>query len=178
MNKLVVLIFTVLVAFLSCDGRDRVKKTNAQIQSESNLFQTFKKQVTFFPENYTETTTDTILSNGFRVKIKNYTDMNHSVLGYTSVNSIKSKQYYREVISEIEVFNNDKIIFKNNINEDFLLENKSNYVNTEIYIDELKSLQTNTLQLIASHCIPNTKDCNTYRIAINTSGDYTIKRQS
>lgn len=178
MNKLAVILLVVIVAFLSCDGRDRVKKSKTQLLTESNMLKSYKTQATFFPEAYTESTTDTILSNGYRVKIKNYTDMNHSVLGYTSENVIKSKHYFREVISEIEVFKNDKIIFKNIINEQFLLENSMNYVNTEIYVDQLKSLQTNTLHLIASQCIPNTKDCNTYSIAINTLGDYTIERKS
>ena len=50
-------------------------KTNTEVLKEHKLLDSFSEQIKYIPEKYTEVITDTILSNGFRVKIKYYYDM-------------------------------------------------------------------------------------------------------
>ena len=68
------------IILISCDGRDRIYKTNAEVLHESNLFNVFSQQIKFIPEQSIEIETDTILSNGFQVKIKYYSVENNSIL--------------------------------------------------------------------------------------------------
>ena len=161
MNKFTLLILGILIVFLNCDGRDRINKTPQEVLIENQLLDSFSENIKYFPKAYTETTTDTILSNGYRVTIKNYSDMKNSVLKTFETDSIKNKHYFRENISEVEVFKDDKQIFKQIINDDFL---------------SLK--ETNTVHLVASLCIPRTANCPIYDITIDEKGMHKIKKQS
>ena len=178
MNKFTLLILGILIVFLNCDGRDRINKTPQEVLIENQLLDSFSENIKYFPKAYTETTTDTILSNGYRVTIKNYSDMKNSVLKTFETDSIKNKHYFRENISEVEVFKDDEQIFKQIINDDFLSLKIADYISNEIYIDELKSLETNTVHLVASLCIPRTANCPIYDITIDEIGMHKIKKQS
>ena len=104
MYKLLILISSLSIALLSCDGRDRTYKSNVEILKSNNLFESFSKQVNFIPNLPVEIFTDTILSNGFQVKI-NY---------YSVENSFISKHYNRITFAssreEALNFNADAII--------------------------------------------------------------------
>lgn len=174
MNKYTFLLFIILIALISCNGRDRVKKSNQEVLIENKLLNLFSENIKYFPESYAESTTDTILNNGFRVKIKTFTDMENSVLNTFEVDSIKHNHYFREIISEIVVFKNKKQIFKNKIDDTFLSVMLSDYIINEIYIDEQKSLDTNKLHLITSLCIPRSVNCPVYSILIDENGKYEV----
>ena len=69
MKHLLGLLIIIILGFTSCEDR----KTQSQALSES--IQEFKKTVNFetnvyIPETYLEQEIDTLMSNGFRVKIK------------------------------------------------------------------------------------------------------------
>ncbi|QXP58525.1 hypothetical protein [Olleya sp. HaHaR_3_96] len=178
MNKFTLLILSILIAFLSCDGRDRINKTPREVLLENKLLDSFSENIQYFPKEYTEVKTDTILSNGFRISIKNYSDMHHSVLQTSKNESIINKHYFRKFISEIEVFKDDKPIFKQVLNDDFLSLQISDYINNEVYIDQVKSLETNTVNLVASLCIPRAANCSIYNIVIDANGFYNITKES
>ncbi|WP_282070310.1 hypothetical protein [Olleya namhaensis] len=178
MNKFAFLLFALILVLLSCDGRHHVNKKPRDILIEKNLYQSFAEQTQYFPESYTETITDTILSNGYRVTIKSYTDMTKAVLQSFEEDYITNNNYYREFVSEIEVFKDDRPIFKQVMDDNFLSEKVSDYVSTEIYIDQQKSLETNTVHIIASQCIPRSTNCPTYNLTIEANGDYNITKQS
>ncbi len=143
MNKLYVLILIIFIAFLSCDGRDRVFKTNEEILIENKLLDSFSESIKYFPETYSEVETDTILNNGFKVKIKTYTDMNSSVLIEFTQDTINYKRFYREFLSNIIVrYNNDKV-FEEKINVDFLAKNSiesKDFLNGKVILKNIRML--------------------------------------
>lgn len=175
MNRLLFLFFILIVAFSSCDGRDRKHKTSKEVLEENGLLESFSENIKYFPEEYAEHTNDTILSNGFRVKIKNYTNMNNSILHAFKADTIQHKHYFREIVSEIIVYKDEKLIFKESIDSNFL-SNSSDYLNNEIVVDEYKSLKTDKLHLIASQCIPKSINCSIYNIIIDEKGNYELKK--
>ncbi|WGD34651.1 hypothetical protein [Olleya sp. YS] len=174
MNKFIVLILAVFIALVSCDGRDRIHKTPQEVLIENKLLDSFSENIKYFPKEYVESTTDTVLSNGFRVKIKTYTDMENAVLQSFTVDTIKNRHYFREVISEVVVFKENKQVFKQNIDDTFLSVIDTDYIINEMYLDEEKSLETNNLHLIASLCIPRTVNCPVYSIIIDKYGKYEV----
>jgi len=117
MNKYIsILVLVFAIAVVSCDGRHRVHDKN---------YDTFKLQdktdsekITYIPEEYTEVVTDTLLSNGFRIKIKTYTDMKNGILDSLIVkDSITTKTIKRDFISEVTVFKDGKEILFKTINK-------------------------------------------------------------
>lgn len=121
------LLFIITNAFTSCEGR----KTSHQALAES--IEEFKKTASlevdvFIPESYSEKEVDTVLHNGFKVKIKTFTDLEHSVDFSKIKDTINYQTHYRNFKFEISIINNDKVIYnehfnKERVNKDF---NKSN----------------------------------------------------
>ena len=70
-------------------------------------------------EKYNEIITDTILSNGYRVKIKNFTNMDKLVELPKSI-VLDKPHDFRQIDSEITVYKDDKLIFKDVISNAFL----------------------------------------------------------
>lgn len=176
MIKYSILIITIIITLFSCDGRYNTKKQPVDRVAAKELLMSFTENVKYFPEGYTEFTNDTILSNGYTVKIKNYSDMENNVLQTFKRSTTTNKHYFREVITEVEVYKNNKQIFKHVLDDAFLSLSNTDYVLNQVYIDEIKSLNTNTLHLVASACIPRTDNCPVYNIAIDPEGEYLITK--
>jgi hypothetical protein len=168
MKNLLVFLLILIICFTSCEGR----RTQNQALAES--IEAFKKdtlfeKVTYTPETYEEAVIDTILSNGFRVKIKTFSDMNNSsLLEAFKKGSSVYKKFYRKNVSEIEIYYNnviidskriDKPLFTNNQNMDFW--NKA--ILGAVTINELKSLE-NELVLNIYYCIPESEICKDFLI--------------
>lgn len=143
---------------------------------QRKLLDSFSENIKFIPEEYAEIVTDTTLSNGFRVHIKTFTDMDKSIVNTIKNNNILFKNYYREIVSEVIVYKNDKLIFNKKIDNRFLSTKGSQYLNNEIVVDELKSITTDKLYLVASQCIPESVHCPFYYIIIDKKGNYELKK--
>lgn len=168
---------------LSCDGR--VSKRDSLKQSISKFKNSVKRVeiVEYVPEEYSEMQTDTILSNGFRVEIKNFTSMEASILREYISNNTNYKQHFRQIESEITVYKNDKLIFKNNFNEAFLRENLEgdilplkDYLSNGLCIDQMASLQQNKLVLTTSYFKPKHTIAFIYRMTIDSNGHCDLKK--
>lgn len=110
MKKIIGLLVILIIGFTSCEGR----KTSNQALTES--IKEFKKNASFevdvyIPENYVEREVDTLLSNGYRVKIKTYTDESQNVLFTKIKDTINYQTYYRNFKFDISVLKNDKLIY-------------------------------------------------------------------
>lgn len=118
------LIFIILISFaiISCDGRSKIYKSNQEILKEHGLYEAFSKHTNYIPESYLETTTDTILSNGYKIKIKSYTDMNNSLLNSYTKNNIQHKNYYRNINTQITIVKNNEEILSKLINKETIIE--------------------------------------------------------
>ena len=119
-------IATIGIVSISCDGRDRMFKNNTEVLIENKLLDSFSENITYFPETYTEVATDTILYNGFHVKLKTYTIMDKHIVNEFKQDSIVYKKYYREFVTDVIVTKNDKEIFNERIDKEFIHKHNNN----------------------------------------------------
>lgn len=116
MRYVIGILIVMVLGFTSCDGR----KTKNQALNES--VDNFKKSVTiqvdeFVPEKYAEREVDTTLFNGFKIKIKHYTDMDNSVLFSKIKDTINYQTYYRNFKFDVMVEKDNKFIYKKSFNK-------------------------------------------------------------
>lgn len=180
--KQFIILLLAFIALVSCDGRDRKYKSNQEVLKEHKLLDSFSTKTTYFPAEYTEKVTDTILSNKLRVKMKYYSLENDAILNEFKVDTITHKHYHRRFAANIEVFNNLSI-FKKTITKATILDiDKTNeaFLNTAImrlvWIDDLKSLENNKAIINILFCKPETDDCLMYKLTVNTDGTYSLNQ--
>ena len=181
MKNILFLLIIFSLALVGCNGKDRVHKTNTEVLKEHKLLDSFSEKVEYIPETYTEINTDTILSNGFSIKIKGFVDMENAVLFEFKENGINYKHYFRKLINIIEIYNKEKLIFKETLTDIFL--NKINskypinkdYINNIAYLDDFNISEKDKVTIILSHCIPRTVNCPDYKLIIEKKGSYELK---
>ena len=161
------LIFVVVISFtvLSCDGRDKRYKSNREILQEQNLLESFSKSIRYIPEAYIKTSNDTILSNGYRVKIESYTDMENSYLKTSFKNNIQHINYYRQIKSIIKISKQNIDILTMPVTKDNLIaKNRSlsktleNKIIKGIWLDEYNSNIQNKIIIDILFYEPETKN--------------------
>ncbi|UKM64126.1 hypothetical protein GSB9_00673 [Flavobacteriaceae bacterium GSB9] len=168
----------------NCDGR----KTQRDALKES--IQKFKDSITpieiveYIPKTYSEVKTDTILSNGFVIKIKNYTDMENSVSHQYQTDSFTMRtDIYRDWVSEVTVEKDGELIFSETIDDLFLIKNDKVFASLKTTAIKsgtiLKSDFINNnehVYLFTNIIFPDNQDGLAYMLKINKSGKYFIKR--
>src|SRR5690606_36328526 len=103
-------IATIVIVSISCDGRYRVFKTNTEDLIENKLLDSFSEIISYVPETYIEIVTDTILNSVFHVKLKIYTIMDKHVIHAFKQDTVVYKKYYREFVTDVSVSINSKEI--------------------------------------------------------------------
>ncbi|WP_417238607.1 hypothetical protein [Bizionia sp.] len=151
------ILVAIAMVFAACDGRDRLHKTPQEILHESELLDSFSETITYVPETYAEVKTDTLLANGFHIKIRTYTDMERSVLDTTKTDSIISKTYYRDIKSQVIVFKEDQEIFNKTIDKSFF---------TDTFAHHEADLKRMTLQSAHVNQLPNVPSTETDAVQI------------
>ena len=175
---LTALILISCICLASCDGRNRVHKPNKTVLKETKLLDSFSESIKYIPETYTEIKTDTLLSNGFHIKMKTYSSMNKSVLNEFKQDSINYKTYYREFVSEVIITINEEEIFNEIIDKSFLINLNSNlqlnHAIVKIGVDESSSTSKNSITLTTIiEGIENPKL--TYlNLIVNAKGEYNL----
>ncbi|WP_299116492.1 hypothetical protein [uncultured Winogradskyella sp.] len=109
-------ILILVIGFTSCEGR----KTQSKSLSES--ISSFKKNNAikineFIPEAYFESRIDTILSNGFRVKIQASTDMTNQVAFTKTKDNIDYANNYRKFNFKVTIEKNGEKLFDESFNK-------------------------------------------------------------
>ena len=150
MKHLFGLLAILVIGFTSCEGR----KTSNQALSES--IEEFRKNATievdvFIPETYLEKEVDTVLSNGYQIHIKTFTDFEHSVRFSKIKDSINYQTHYRNYKFQISVRKNNKLIYnesynKTRVNKDFNYNDQTEAGSILYNFDKLavlKSIQVN-----------------------------------
>ena len=178
MKKLIFLLALIGVVSISCDGRDRVYKTDFNVLKAKSI----SENITYIPEGYTEVVTDTMLSNGFRIKMKTYTDMEQSVLNEFKQDTINYKQYYREFVSEVTITKNSKEIFSHLIDKQFLYKLKNDlqldHAIVKLMFDQASSIETNSIVLSALIQKTDSKKVSFCDIIIDSEGNYKLEEKS
>ncbi|MGY0392324.1 hypothetical protein ACW5R3_07205 [Bizionia sp. KMM 8389] len=137
LNVFILLIVT--ICFSACDGRDRLQKSPQDILKETKLLDSFSTNTQFIPETYTEVDIDTLLSNGYYIKTKIFSDMNNTVIDSVKTDSITQKTHHREFLCNLIVYKNDKEIVNKTINKSFF---------TQYFNDDTISLKKMILQAV------------------------------
>lgn len=181
MKYVVFYVFLFTFTLLSCDGRYKLYKTNQEILKEHKLFESFSEQINYIPESYLETSNDTILSNGYKIKLKSFTDMDNSQLSYYTKDNIQYKNYYRNINTSITILKDNQEIFSKTVNKDTIIEfdesfNKSikNKIIKGVWVDEYASLINNNviIEMLFSE-IGNNKSIH-LKLVFNAQGDLYI----
>ncbi len=182
-SKLLVLIFVSTVSLISCDGRDRKYKTNAEVLQENNLLNKFSKQIKFTPNNPVTIDTDTILSNGFNVKI-NYRSIENNAFYEVSKKEKDSiiKMNYKNFEADIIVFKDDTPINQTTINKLLFAEFESvsfwnRAIMQYVWVDQNKS-NDDVLYLNTSFNIPETETYKDFIVTIDKNGSIGIEQKT
>jgi len=183
MNKILFFIFAIAITCVSCDGRERVHKSNTEILLQNKLLDSFSEHVIYIPETYTEITTDTILSDGTRIAIKLYSDMNTSVLKTFEKDAIQYKEHHREFNAHIVVYKQDLEIFNEIINKGFLSNSLLASVNLKdttlknVKVDEMTSYLDNLLVIDLTFAKIDNIVGSVYKIYIEDTGKFILREQ-
>lgn len=177
MNKFTVLVLGIIITLISCDARDRINRTPKEILKERNLLDSFSERVSYFPKEYSEVKTDTILSNGYHVNVKTFTDMESSYLKQFKNDSINYTYHYRNFKAEI-VASHNSIIFHDVIDKQYILKHDkavSYYMETSIlksvWVNQEQSLNQNKLVLNILFTQPKTNTEKVFELVIDNKGD-------
>lgn len=190
MKNVLFLLAIVFLVFVGCDGKDRVHLTNSEILKEHKLLDSFSEKVKYIPEQYSEVVTDSLYDNGFRVKIKMYTDLDRDVLFTKTEESITYKEHYRNFKFDILIEKNNSIIYQKSFDKDIInkelavfsnnIPKSSLYFNfgklavlKYIEVDYEPSLK-NMIIINFMYAIPNTDRYSTHSLIVNDKGNGTI----
>lgn len=169
-----------IISLASCDGRDRVYKNNTDILKENKLLDSFSESITYIPETYTEIVTDTILSNGFQIRMKTYSNMEHSVLNKFEENSIKHLVFYREFESEVIITKDSKEIFNEKVDKHFFEKTQNdlqlNNAIVKLMVDESSSIYNNSIVLSVMIQKTDSKEVTFCDIIIDSEGNFELKK--
>jgi hypothetical protein len=182
-NRLIVIIFISIISLISCDGRERRYKTNAEVLQENDLLSKFSKQVKFVPNTPVAINTDTILNNGFNVKINYYSIENNAFYEVSKKEKDSIiKMNYKNFEADIEVFKNDTQIKHTTISkllftefEDTTFWNRA--IMQYVWVDHNKS-NDDILYLNTSFNIPETETYKDFIVAIDKSGAIRIEQKT
>ncbi len=184
MKKLLCLLAILIIGFTSCEGR----KTQRQALSED--IEAFKKEVevekiVYEPEAYMQREVDTLLYNGYRVKIKTYSDMDNAVLFTKIKDTINYQTYYRNFGFDILIEKNGKRIFnqyfnKEKVNSLFKFDTIKDYNFVELGV--LKSIEINDdlsfsdrIKIEVMYAIPETDKTSLHSLSIDNKGTLKVE---
>jgi len=182
-NKLTLFFLAMVITFLSCDGRDRVHKTNAQVLTKNNILETFNEQIKFVPETKVEIVTDTILSNGFQIKIHYNSIEQGSVLNTKKTKNISTtKTHYKNFEAKLHILKDGVTINQTVINKSLFntFKNPSFWeaaIMQHVWIDYETSTK-HELYLNTAFNIPNTETYKDFVLKIDEHGTIQIKEKN
>ena len=179
-NKLLIIFFILAVALSSCDGRERAYKSNAEVLSASNLLESFSEETHFIPEAPFEIFTDTILSNGFQVKIK-YNAIEDDFISKKakSKNDSIINTNHKNFEANLIVYKSKRLIIEQTLNKDAFSKTDNtaffqNAIMQFVWVDYDAS-NDHYISLNTSFCIPETESCKDFSIKIDSFGIVAIE---
>ena len=175
------LVSLIVLIVMSCDGQDLKHQSAVQVLKKHKLLDSFSEQIQFTPKNYTEIQHDTILTSGHIIKIKYYSnmDLNTSILTTHKADSLTVKHYYRRFNAEVQISKQNEIVFSEIVNTDFLNRytqvNLTDYILTNIEVNQFPKNINSTLQLYLEFCKPENKNCKNYILNFQDDNTFIIK---
>lgn len=171
-NPIILLLLLMAISFMNCDGRHRKHKSNVDVLAESNLLNTFSSQLNSVPNQPVTIETDTILSNGFRVKLDYYSKENYIEL-------YSNQTHYFNFEAQLTVLLNNENINNSVINKQLFKDFETTSfwdkaIMQFVWIDH-EAASEGSICLNTSFRIPETEIFKDYTIIINDKGVIQIK---
>jgi hypothetical protein len=176
-------LFIILISMLCFSGCDGRKSKAESLKDAVTQFKDSLEFIEYIPKEYAEMKTDTILSNGFSISIKTYTNMKKSVITKHTIDSILHIQHHRDWISEVKIKRKNQLLFnekidmaffaKNNIN---ILDSIPNAINTRVWLDDDAPIEKDSINLLTVFLNPEDDNFILYRIKIGNQGTYSLKK--
>lgn len=177
-NYPIILFLIAITIVSSCDGRDRALQSNKERVSKSSLSIDAIETIKFVPEQYLKTVTDTLLDSKTNIQVSYYSSSNKSVIIANHKHNQHIETHYREFESEIKVFKNDKLLFKDIISKNNFITNEQNFwenaVLQYVWLDNFES-SDNNYKLFCSFLVPESEKYKMYSIHFNNFGEKTIR---
>lgn len=179
MRKIVIVFVFVCVALFSCDRRGSARENLQNSISEFSKKYTFKDVVTFHPKTYTEIQTDSIISNTFKVSIKNYSKMDSQILqSFETINDENNIRYHRVFESEIRITTVSKEIFNTTLNaKDFVDNSEQEFWNyatlAHVWVNQEQST-THEVNLGVSIINPRNDAYKLYELVVDVNGKHDL----
>lgn len=186
MKKSILLIVFITIVFYSCNNKESARENLQNSISEFSEKQTNLEVTSYYPESYTEIKTDSIISNTFKVSIKNYSRIDSKIVMSTKKTEKKTTlNYHRVFESEIHISSASKTIFNTTMRAvDFKNNSQSDFWNhatlEHVWVNQENS-NSNELNLNISIINTNSKAYKLYELVINTEGQqelYLIEEHS
>ena len=118
--KYVFVLCIIAFSLIGCDGRKDSKTVLEDSLSEMRQKYQTKHEI-LFPQEHLKNVTDTIYSNGFQIRISNYTLNDKNILVSNTLEKERNTRiikYYRVSESEITVCKDSKLLFVKHFNSD------------------------------------------------------------
>ena len=163
-------------SFVGCDGRESAKESLEKSVSNFNESQGKVMFDYYYPEAYTETINDTIISNSLIVRVKNYSLMQKNVLlAKIGEDRFGQSKYHRAFESEITIHSSSKLIFNTIINADEFIPNLSDHFWDNATLEHVWLNQDESTSELASFHIsfinPQTNKYKLYQMLIDMNGE-------
>ena len=176
MKNLIYILLIAIIALSSCEGRTSLKKS---LTKSVNDFKKNKKleKIVYYPKEYRAFDNDTLLNNGYRIEIKNFTNMNRHIVKQ-EINDVEIiNKHYRELNSEIAVSFNNTSVFKKIVDSTFLLnipDVSKNIVLDGIWINQYDSNMENVVVLDIQYSELKSNIPKIIKLKIEHDGKYKI----
>ena len=175
MKNILLLIMLVSIAFMSCDGRKSKSVSLKESIEEFNKKQLAIETINYYPKEYTEVVTDTVISNKLKIHIKNYS-LSHT--GITMLDSKENLKLHRVFESEIVISTATKEILNTHISADLF---KTMYADAfwnnatlqQVWVNQELST-TQEIKLDMSFINPKDNSYKLYRMSIDENGQQHI----
>lgn len=177
---ILMILLAVGFAFVSCDGRKSRSEALKSSIAEFNDKQSEVVIVSYYPKEYTEVVTDTLICNQVNVHIKNYSLSNESLFMSVEENIVFKKNIRHRIFeSEVLVSTPSKEILNMHISAEQFKSMYSdefwNHATLEhIWVNQELS-KSNDIKLEMSFINPSNSAYKVYRMSISDNGHQTIE---
>ena len=169
-----------IIGIIGCTNNETKRENLQNAITEFSQSQGTIEFATYYPEKYTEVQTDSIISNTFKVSIKNYTKMDTDIILDSREDNYKIRTHYHRVFaSDISVSHKSKPIFETTLtSEDF--ENSTDYLFWQTATLEhawvnQEASNSEALNPNISIVNPKLKTYKLYELVLNTEGQHRIR---
>ncbi len=181
MKSILLLLFVILIGFTSCEGRRSINTSLSENINRFNEEHRFELN-TYLPESYNETLTDTTLANGFKIKVKVYTNMAQSLIKTKQEDRISHNYHYREVKGQVYITYNNTSIFERVINKAFIQsaskisEDAFKSYNLEgIWVNHEDAIASDLVSFDIRYCTIDTGNCKVFNLIVQPDGSFDLK---